>query len=102
MSNDLTARPRVPTPDNAAREDGLLIHDLTVANTMIGRYVLRFLDAESISIAAEQALADRLTDAAKAIQARAIRRASSKAPNESLERCTERDISTTDSDDKFI
>jgi hypothetical protein len=79
MSNDLTTRRRVPGPDDAAHDDGLLMHDLTVVNTMIGRYVLRFLDAdaghaEPIPVADEHNLADRLTDAAEAIRARADRR----------------------------
>ena len=79
MPNDLTARPRVPGPDNAAHEDGLLMHDLTALNTLLGRYVLRHLDADSgradpIPTADEHALADRLTTAAEAVRARATRR----------------------------
>jgi hypothetical protein len=79
MSNDLTPRVGMPGPDHAAHDDGLLMHDLTVVNTMIGRYVVRFLDAdagaaEPIPVADERALADRLTSAAKALQARATRR----------------------------
>lgn len=80
MPNDLTTRPRVPGPDNAAHDDGLLIHDLTVLNTMIGRYVLCFLDADAgrrkpIPITDELALAERLATAAEAITARVTRRA---------------------------
>jgi hypothetical protein len=50
-----------------------------VANTLLGRYVVRFLDADSghaapIPTDDEHALADRLTTAAEAIRARATRR----------------------------
>jgi hypothetical protein len=80
MSNDLTTRACVPGPDNAAHDDGLLMHDLTVVNSMIGRYVLRFLDAdagrrEPIPIADELALAERLANAAETLAARVARRA---------------------------
>jgi hypothetical protein len=85
MVNDVTTRSRVPGPDPAAHEDGLLMHDLTVVNTMIGRYVLRFLDADAgvtppIPPADEHALADRLTEAAEAIRARASRREQAERP----------------------
>lgn len=55
------------------------MHDLTVVNTQLGRYVLRFLDEdanrkEPMSPADERALADHLTTAADAIRARATRR----------------------------
>lgn len=80
MPNDLTTRARIPGPDNAAHDDGLLMHDLTVVNTMIGRYVLRFLDAdagrcEPVPVADELALAERLANAAEALAARVARRA---------------------------
>jgi hypothetical protein len=80
MSNDLTVRrPRLPGPDDSPREDRLLMHDLTVLNTQVGRYVLRFLDADSGRATStpttdELALADSLTAAADAIRARALRR----------------------------
>jgi hypothetical protein len=85
MPNDLSMCLRVPGPDDAAHDDGLLMHDLTVINTAIGRYVLRFLDAdtghtEPIPISDERGLADRLTDAAEAIRARADRRAQDERP----------------------
>jgi len=85
MPNDLTRCSRVPDPDNAAHDDGLLMHDLTVLNTMIGRYVLRFLDAdagrrEPVPVADELALAERLTNVAKAIAARIARRAKDERP----------------------
>jgi hypothetical protein len=80
MPNDLTTRPQVPGPDDAAHEDGLLLHDLTVVNTMIGRYVVRFADAnagraEPIPVSDECDLAERLMGAAGAVLARAKRRA---------------------------
>ena len=80
MPNNLTTRSCVPGPDNAAHDDGLLMHDLTVVNAMIGRYVLHFLDAdagrrEPVPVADELALAERLTGVAKAIAARVVRRA---------------------------
>lgn len=79
MPNDLTTRAEVPGPDEAAHDDGLLMHELTVVNNMIGRYVLRFLDvdaghAEPIPAADERALADRVIRAGDAIRARADRR----------------------------
>ena len=50
------------------------MHDLTVVNTMIGRYILRFLDAdagrrEPVAVDDEQALAERLANAAEAVEA---------------------------------
>jgi hypothetical protein len=79
MSNDVPASPRRPDPDDA-HEDGLLMHELTVVNTLLGRYVLRFLDADSgladpIPPTDELALADRVARAAEAIRARATCRA---------------------------
>ena len=80
MPHDLTPNGRtVPGPDNAAHDDGLLMHELTVVNSQLGRYVLRFLDADAgqadpINPADERALADRLTHAADAIRDRAARR----------------------------
>jgi hypothetical protein len=58
------------------------MHDLTVLNTTIGRYVLCFLDAdagrrEPIPITDELALAEQLATAAEAIAARVARRAQS-------------------------
>lgn len=55
------------------------MHELTVLNTLLGRYVVRFLDAdagriEPISVADEEALADRLADAVGGIRSRAARR----------------------------
>lgn len=85
MSHDLTANARVPGPDEGAHEDGLLMHELVVVNTMLAKYVLRHADAdakraEPIPITAEDALADRLTAAAEAIRARARRRARDERP----------------------
>jgi hypothetical protein len=79
VPNDLTARTRIPGPDDADHDDGLLMHELTVLNNMIGRYVLRFLDvdagrAKPIATSDERALGSRLASAGAAIQARADRR----------------------------
>lgn len=69
----------LPPPDEDAHTDGRLMHDLTVVNTQLGRYVLRFLDEDAnrkkpISLADERSLANRLAEAAEAIRARATRR----------------------------
>lgn len=79
MPNDQVAGTRVPGPDDAAHDDGLLMHELTVVNRLLGQYVLRFLDAdagrtEHIPTTVEHALADRLTAAADGIRTRAKRR----------------------------
>ena len=71
----------IPAPDQLAHEDGLLMHDVTVLNTDLGRYVLRYLDADSgraapLDVAAELALADRMTEIADQLRARANRRQS--------------------------
>jgi hypothetical protein len=85
MPHELTPSRRIPDPDDAAHDDGLLMHELTVVNSLLGRYVLRFLDAdagraEPVSPADERQLADRLTRAADAIRARATRRDQDKQP----------------------
>lgn len=69
----------VPPPDPVAHDDGRLMHDLTVLNTALGRYVLRFLDAdagrvEPLSVADELALADQISDVAAGLRTRAVRR----------------------------
>jgi len=79
MPNELTSIPRIPPPDQAAHDDGVLMHDLTVLNAELGRYVLRFLDADSEraapdSPAVEIAHASCLNNAANALRARACRR----------------------------
>ena len=79
MSNNLPASSHPSAADDIAHEDGLLMHELTVVNTMLGRYVVRYLDAdagraEAIPTTEEQALADRLTAAADGIRTRAKRR----------------------------
>jgi hypothetical protein len=76
---------KIPGPDNAAHDDGLLMHELTVVNSQLGRYVLRFLDAdaahaEPINPSDERALADRLTGAVEAIRNRAARRKQDQQP----------------------
>jgi len=74
----------VDKPEDVAHSDGLLMHELTVVNALLSRYVLRFLDADAervapIAAAEEHALAERLNAAADGIRARAVRRDS--APN---------------------
>jgi len=85
MPNDLQASSQTPGPHDTDREDDLLMHDLTVVNAMLGRYVLRYLDegarrAGPIATADEHALADRLTAAADRIRARADRRTQQDRP----------------------
>ncbi|OLF10481.1 hypothetical protein BLA60_14890 [Actinophytocola xinjiangensis] len=79
MPNELPPIPCIPPPDQAAHDDGVLMHDLTVLNAKLSRYVLRFLDADSQRAtpdapAAEIALANCLTNAANALRSRASRR----------------------------
>lgn len=69
---------RVPPLDDA-HADGLLMHELTVVNTLLGRYVLHFLDADAgrtdaISTSDERALADQVSAVAAGIRDRANRR----------------------------
>jgi hypothetical protein len=69
----------VDFPDDAAHQDNLLMAEVGKLNEQLGRYLLRFLDADSrrathISTADERALADRVAALAEAIQARADRR----------------------------
>lgn len=69
----------IPAPDEAAHLDGLLMHELSVVNPLIARYVLRHLDSDAglaapISVADEMVLANRVAAAAEAIRARARRR----------------------------
>lgn len=69
----------VPLPDEAAHKDNLLMADVTSLNSQLGRYVLRFLDAdagraEPVSTADERTLADRVTAVADGLRARAARR----------------------------
>lgn len=79
MSNNPPASSHPSAADDTAHEDGLLMHELTVVNTRLGRYVVRYLDADAgradpIPTADEHALADRLTAAADGIRTRAKRR----------------------------
>jgi hypothetical protein len=85
MSNDLPARIQASASDDAAHEDGLLMHEVTVVNAMLGKYVLRCLDADALRTAPippadEHALADRLTATAEGIRARATRRSQNERP----------------------
>lgn len=70
----------IPQPDETAHEDSVLIAELAELNTMIGRYILRFLDAdagraEPISTDDELALVERATSAIDTLRARIERRA---------------------------
>lgn len=63
----------------AAHQDGVLMADVTRVNTMLGRYVIRFLDAddaraEPLSTEDERALADQVAAVADGLRARADRR----------------------------
>jgi hypothetical protein len=67
------------SPDDAAHLDGLLMHELTVVNAQLSRYVLRYLDAdagraEHMPPAEERALAEQVKAAAAGIRERAARR----------------------------
>jgi hypothetical protein len=69
----------VPPPDDAAHLDTVLMADLTGLDTLVGRHVLRFLDADTggstpVTIADELTLAERLSVAADGVRARAARR----------------------------
>lgn len=69
----------VPPPDDNAHQDGVLMAEVTQVNTLLGRYVLHFLDAdagraEPISTEDERGLAERVTGVAAALRARADRR----------------------------
>jgi hypothetical protein len=70
---------RIPPPDDDAHQDGLFMHELTVVNSLLGRYVVRFFDsdsgrAEPISTDDERDLAGRVAAVAVALRARAARR----------------------------
>lgn len=69
----------IPRPDDAAHQDNVLMGEVAEVNTMLGRYVLRFLDADAqraapVSPADERALADQVTAVAAGLRARALRR----------------------------
>ena len=69
----------VPPPDEAAHVDNLLMAEVTSVNTQLGRYVLRFLDADAgragpLPVDDERALADRVAAMADGLHARADRR----------------------------
>lgn len=70
---------QIPPPDDTAHQDNVLMADVTEVNTLLGRYVLRFLDTDAgnatpMSTKDERALANRVNAVAKGIQARADRR----------------------------
>jgi hypothetical protein len=69
----------IPPPDETAHLDNLLMAEVTSLNNQLGRYVLRFLDAdagriEPLSVANERVLADRVAAMAEGMHARAARR----------------------------
>ncbi|HEV7650563.1 MAG TPA: hypothetical protein VGP26_20635 [Actinophytocola sp.] len=69
----------LPPPDDAAYQDSVLMSELAEVNTLIARYIVRFLDAdagraEPISIEDERALADRAANAIDSLRARTRRR----------------------------
>jgi hypothetical protein len=70
---------QIPPPDNAAHLDNVLMSDVIDVNTLLGRYVLRFLDSDAgratpLSTKDERALAGRVAAVAEGLQARANRR----------------------------
>jgi hypothetical protein len=72
-------RPQVPPPDEAARQDSMLVAELATVNTLVARYVLRSTgvdnrDPAEISPGDERLLADRLMAAADGLRDRASRR----------------------------
>ena len=69
----------IPPPDDAAHHDNVLMADVTQVNTLLGRYVLHFLDADAkraipVSTTEERSLANRVAALAKGLRARADRR----------------------------
>lgn len=69
----------VSPPDVTAHLDNLLMAEVTSVNNELGRYVLRFLDADArrgapLSTDDERALGDRLAAVAQGVRARAARR----------------------------
>jgi hypothetical protein len=69
----------IPPPDETAHLDNLLMAEVASLNAQLGRYVLRFLDAdagrtEPLSVDDERKLADQVAAAAEGMHARAARR----------------------------
>ena len=69
----------IPPPDDAAYQDNVLMAAIAHVNNQLGRYVLRFLDAdagraEPLSSSNERALADSVAAIAEGLRARADRR----------------------------
>jgi hypothetical protein len=78
--NDLPESPSLGGGHDEAHDDGLLMHELVVLNTLVSRYVLLHVDAdagriEPTPVSEERELADRLTHAGESVRARADRRA---------------------------
>lgn len=69
----------IPLSSEADHQDSVLIAELAEINSMIGRYILRFLDAdagrsEPISIEEERALVERAASVIDSLRARTERR----------------------------
>lgn len=69
----------IPPPDEAAHGDSILMAAIANVNNQLGRYVLRFLDAdagrgEPVTPDDERALADSVAAIAEGLRARADRR----------------------------
>lgn len=69
----------IPAPDDTAHHDTVLMAEVTEVNTLLGRYVLRFLDADArrtapLSTTDERVLARRVAAIAEGLHARADRR----------------------------
>lgn len=82
----------IPPPDEAAHLDGVLMAEVSAINTLLGRYVVRFIDAdalrsEPVSIDDERALADRVAAVAEGIRARADRRELHGSPVPLIDHC---------------
>jgi hypothetical protein len=69
----------VDKPEDTTHSDRQFVHELTVVNALLSRYVLRYLDAGveqvgPIAAVDDHALAERLNAAADGIRARAAQR----------------------------
>jgi len=81
----------VALPDDAAHDDNVLMAEVGKLNEQLGRYLLRFLDAEScraapMSTADERTLAARVAALAEDIRTRADRRDHHGDPSSSSDR----------------
>jgi hypothetical protein len=79
QTRDHRSRSTAPRSDPVAHKDGRLMLDVIAVNNELGRYVVRFIDAdtgrvEPLSVVGELALADQVAAVADGLRARAIRR----------------------------